>query len=58
MNSKAKAQLERLKKENKEPEMKPNGSHRGDSFIYIPKNQKYYDWYYSDKTATNKGDTK
>lgn len=47
-NTKSKS-LKQLKQEGKEPEMKPNGTHRGDSFIYIPVNQKYYDWYYSDR---------
>lgn len=41
--------LKQLKQEGKEPEMKPNGTHPGDSFIYVPVNREYYDWYYSDK---------
>ena len=48
--------LKQLKQEGKEPEMKPNGTHPADSFIYIPKNQKYHDWYYSDEQKAKRKD--
>lgn len=41
--------LAQLKKEKKPPEMKPNGSHAYDSFIYVPRNEAYFDWYYSQR---------
>ena len=46
--------LAQLKKEGKEPEMKPNGSHSQDSFIYVPRNEAYFDWYYSRKKRETK----
>ena len=48
--------LKQLKAEGKPPEMKPDGSHPGDSFIYVPKNQSYFDWYYSQTTQHGEHD--
>lgn len=45
--------LTQLKKEGKPPEMKPNGTHAHDSFFYVPRNEAYFDWYYS-KDRKNK----
>lgn len=39
--------LKQLKKEGKPPEMRPNGTNTHDSFMYVPRNRKYFDWYYS-----------
>jgi|6_EtaG_2_1085325.scaffolds.fasta_scaffold54561_1 hypothetical protein len=40
--------LKQLKAEGKPPEMKPDGTHPGDTFIYKPKNAAYHEWYYSE----------
>jgi len=38
--------LKELKTEGAPPKMKPNGTHPGDSFIYVPVNEAYFDWYW------------